>query len=467
MEGNGIYIALDGKTLAESLELVSKLHEYVDGFKVGFEFITSVFAKVVQTLDTEKEVDETYTYLKNLRQLFYLLKGKLFYDGKFNDIPNTVKNAVIALMPISPKFFNVHASSGTIALKDAVANRGTSEVLAVTVLTSILEECNSIFGEEPGEKVLHFVQMALNAGVQGIVCSAKELEFLKQYKEFKKLKFITPGVRSPGADSNDQARIDTPKNAIKNGAYGLVIGRQVTTAKDPVAAVKQIIGEIEEAKAEMKAERSHRLLQIFSTMSAIVKDSHLVYTSGKHGDEYVDKNKLYLDPVAVSNLCYEIALEFVHDDIQIVCGPEKGGICLSQFVAYHLSFLTGHIVESIFSEKEGEAFAVNRGWGENIKGKRMLIVEDVLTTGGSVLKTIEEVKKHDPSEIVGVSALCNRGGVTAEILGVTRLMSLVSVSLKTYEAAECPLCKEKVPVNTQLGHGKTFLESDAGKAIYG
>ena len=128
--------------------------------------------------------------------------------------------------------------------------------------------------------------------------------------------------------------------------------------------------------------------RIFQEAKAIISGDHFVYKSGKHGSAYVNKDAVYVDPTKVFLLTLEIANHFVYDDIEVVIGPAIGGVILSQWIAWHLSSLTEREVLSIYSEKEGDSFVIKRGYDKFLSGKNVLVVEDVVTTGGSVKKVI-------------------------------------------------------------------------------
>jgi len=234
----GIIVALDVDNLEEVGSLVGMLAPHVDCFKVGLELIVSVGAPQVVGL-------------------IHHLGGRVFFDGKFDDIPNTVGKAAKAAAALGVSIFNVHASCGIEAMMAAVANKGMSQVLAVTVLTS-LEENNAhlIFGGPSKMKVLQFARDAKTAGCDGIICSPQELEFLGKQKELSGLLKVTPGVRSEWASVGDQKRIMTPAEAIKAGATALVIGRPIlkppSEIGSPVDAVKKIAAEMKQAFVEME-----------------------------------------------------------------------------------------------------------------------------------------------------------------------------------------------------------------------
>ncbi|MFH1170558.1 MAG: orotidine-5'-phosphate decarboxylase [Candidatus Vogelbacteria bacterium] len=225
-----IIVALDVDSLDKAKSLVESLAPYVGCFKVGLELLTAVGAPEVV-------------------RFIHSLGGSVFYDGKFDDIPNTITRTTRAIARLNVKMFNIHASAGIEAMMEAVAYKGKSLVLAVTVLTS-LEENNAhlIFGGPTKAKVLQLARDAMIAGCDGVVCSPLELELLGKQKELAGLLKIVPGVRPDWATAGDQKRIMTPTEAIKAGATALVIGRPITNPLPnigtPVQAVQRILEEI-------------------------------------------------------------------------------------------------------------------------------------------------------------------------------------------------------------------------------
>lgn len=229
-----IIVALDVDSLGKAKSLVESLAPHVGCFKVGLELLMSVGSSTVVG--------------------WFMDNGfgggqRIFLDGKFNDIPNTVGGAAKAVAKLNVKMFNVHASAGVEAMMAAVANKGQSLVLAVTVLTS-LEENNAhlIFGGPSKAKVLQLARDAKIAGCDGIICSPQELELLGKQKELSGLLKITPGVRPEWAAKGDQKRVMTPGEAIKAGADYLVIGRPITQPPPEIGglveAAKKIAEEI-------------------------------------------------------------------------------------------------------------------------------------------------------------------------------------------------------------------------------
>jgi orotidine-5'-phosphate decarboxylase len=235
-----IIVALDVSNLDKARTLVRHLAPYVGCFKIGLQLLTLYGAPKVA-------------------EFIHDLGGKVFLDGKFNDIPNTVGEAAAAAAELGVAMFNVHASSGIEAMTAAVRNKGDSKVLAVTVLTS-LEENNAhlIFGAPTKAKVLQLARDAKLAGVDGIICSPQELELLDKQEELDGLLKITPGVRPKWAVTGDQKRIMTPGEAIAAGATALVIGRPITQPPNevgtPVKAVIRIVAEVANAVSGREGE---------------------------------------------------------------------------------------------------------------------------------------------------------------------------------------------------------------------
>ncbi len=203
------------------------------------------------------------------------------------------------------------------------------------------------------------------------------------------------------------------------------------------------------------------ILQKFTDVGAIVRDGHFVYTSGRHSSVYINKDALYVHPEIISSLCQHMAQPYDAEQVEVVVAPVLGGIVLSQWVAHALNLRrkTGETL-AVFAEKGSDSvqkqFTFNRGYDRYIPGKNILIVEDILTTGGSVRQVVELVRQHG-GNILGVSALCNRGNVQPSDIGDVPLSTLIEISLQTYIEEECPFCRQNIQVNTELGKGRAFL----------
>jgi len=201
------------------------------------------------------------------------------------------------------------------------------------------------------------------------------------------------------------------------------------------------------------------VLRVLQDVGAF-RAGHFVFTSGLHADTYINKDAIYPHTQAVSKLCEEMATRFSKDDIDVVIGPAYGAIILSTWTAHHLTNKRGRDVYGVYADKVGDGeLAIRRGYDKLIDGKRVIIVEDLTTTGGSIKKVIEAARRAG-ADVVGAVAICNRGDVTKDMIGdPPRFESLVNVHLDQWPAESCELCANNIPVNTDIGHGADFLRN--------
>lgn len=202
------------------------------------------------------------------------------------------------------------------------------------------------------------------------------------------------------------------------------------------------------------------VLDLLERVGAFRK-GHFVFTSGRHGDTYINKDAIYPYTRETSTLCRGMAEHFKGDNIDVVLGPAVGAAILSQWVAHHLSEMNGRDVLGVYADKDGMGgFVLRRGYDKIAAGKNVLVVEDLMTTGGSV-KKVTEVARKAGARIIGVGVVCNRGAVTAKDVDAPKLVSLVNVQLDSWEAAGCLLCERKIPVNQDIGHGREYTAKSA------
>jgi len=201
------------------------------------------------------------------------------------------------------------------------------------------------------------------------------------------------------------------------------------------------------------------VIDILKKVGAVITDSHFVYTSGKHGSVYVNKDAVYPHTKETSKIGRLFAEKFKNADIDVVAAPALGGIILSQWVAYHLSKLKGKEILGVYTEKTPEKNMIfTRGYDKLVKGKKVLVIEDLTTTGGSVRKVVDTVKAAG-GKVVAVCVMVNRDPVrvTAEVVG-GQFSALGVLKASAVDEADCELCKKNVPINTDVGHGKKYLE---------
>ena len=236
-----IILALDVDTIEDVEKYVNLLKDYVGYFKVGLQLFTSCGFEAVEVIR------------KN--------GGKVYFDGKFQDIPNTVGQTCINLMKRGVNFFNISANGGskmmanTITACNNYAKKNDMEqptILAVTLLSSFGQKTltNELcVNMNISGYVLKLAQLAKESGLSGVV--APDTDSMQIKKELgQDFIVVCPAVRPTWAIVNDQIRIVSPADAIKAGADYIVIGRPITHAPDPVEAAKLIIAEVEEALKE-------------------------------------------------------------------------------------------------------------------------------------------------------------------------------------------------------------------------
>ncbi len=281
---------------------------------------------------------------------------------------------------------------------------------------------------------------------------------------------------------------------------------------------------------EIEQMNTKEIRSVLNKVNAVITDDHFVYTSGKHGSAYVNKDALYRHTRETHDLCLEIkrrvsdtgkmgvtgggSLPYIP---QAVVAPAIGGVILSQWVAFHFShYFDGELMDipALYAERSERSLIKSAGnWGfgiichhakdqlktlgtevstntgaifsgqlergeelviketkfilkrgqdkviQDLNATEVLVVEDILNTGGSAKRTVEAVRIAG-GDVKVVAALCNRGNVTAKALGVEQLISLLDVQMDAWDENDCPICKDKgyKSVRTDLGHGKSFLQ---------
>ena len=219
-----IIVAVDETQLNSFKQIIDSLDNNLCMIKVGSVSFNSIGREAIEYVDA---------------------KGfKIFLDLKLHDIPNTVKKSIEGLISLPISILTIHASGGLEMMKVAKqALQGTDiKVFGVTALTSLSDEdTNIIYKRSASEQVKAMLDLAEAAGIDGVVCSPHELEFVKQRKS---LESITPGIRILKSN-DDQSRVMTPKEAIMKGANHIVIGRPITSAPNINKALQEIHNSIE------------------------------------------------------------------------------------------------------------------------------------------------------------------------------------------------------------------------------
>jgi orotidine-5'-phosphate decarboxylase len=232
-----LIVALDVSSASEALRMASQLRNSVSRLKVGKQLFTAEGPQVVRELTSPG--------------------FGIFLDLKFHDIPNTVGAAVRSVAGLGVDMLTVHASGGSKMLRAAVEAAKQSskppKILAVTVLTSMTDEdVQEVgFSGRVVDEVLRLAELALTAGCDGIVASAREAAEVRR-RLGEGFAIATPGIRPAGDAAGDQARVVTPTDAVRAGVSYLVVGRPITAAADPAATAQRILSEIEAASLAIK-----------------------------------------------------------------------------------------------------------------------------------------------------------------------------------------------------------------------
>lgn len=483
---------MDVDSLEKALELVRGLHPYVGCFKIGLELLTNEGApKVIKAI---QEVG-----------------GKVFYDGKFKDIPNTVAGATRAVTRLDVKMFNVHCLGGAEMMKtarktaeDEAALRGGMGgvprplVLGVTILTSLdyndlvemglMKELNIADPEEKKATetalirglVKNLALLAQESGLDGVIASPQEIEAIREYCQPEFL-IVTPGVRPRWAAVGDQKRVMSPGEAVKIGADYLVIGRPITKPPSeiggPIEAAKKIAEEIENAIRDEALAKVRKTLEMKTGSPAEVLEScqsswfyaaqegepHAILASGKHSDGYINLNAVLQFP----NLCEILARQLIirleaqgitKEKIDAVVSSSFAAITFGQEVSRQLNVLF------VFTEKVGE----DQKWGGRFElpaEARILQVEELITTTHTTRKVKEAVLVSNPQvkflEINGktvVATIVYRPEDLSKEDPEFEVIALIPKEIHIWEPDKCPLCQKGSPALKPKPNWQRFLQ---------
>lgn len=225
MKHNPVIVALDVASAQEALALVDKLGSRINFYKVGMELYAAAGMEMVRELERRG--------------------NSVFLDLKLFDIGETVKRAVAVVAQSGARFLTVHSSAAV--MRAAIEGRGDAslQILAVTVLTSFSQQDVADLGYKGTvEQLVEWrVRKSMECGVDGLIASPLDVKAVRAIAGPGPI-LVTPGVRSAGAARGDQQRVATPGAALDDGANYVVMGRQITRAKDPAAEVERVMFEI-------------------------------------------------------------------------------------------------------------------------------------------------------------------------------------------------------------------------------
>ncbi len=341
----------------------------------------------------------------------YLKDGghDVFLDLKLHDIPNTVEKAMRGLAKLGVDVTCVHASGGIRMMEAAMRGleEGTPEggkrplLLAITQLTSTSEEemhADQLI-EVPLEKsVIHYANCAKKAGLDGVVSSAWEVEAIKETAgdEFV---CLTPGIRPEGTVAGDQTRVVTPSQAREIGSTFIVVGRPITQATDPYEAYRTIQTEWSQPKMNVEQSIAKDLLEIEAVF--LNPSDPFTWASGIKSPIYCDNRITMSYPNVRKEIAKGLAskIKEAFPEVQVIAGTATAGIPHAAWVAEILDLPMVYIRSKAKDHGKG-----NQIEGRIVEGQKMVVIEDLISTGGSVLEAAEAAKREG-ADILGVAAI--------------------------------------------------------------
>lgn len=213
---------------------------------------------------------------------------------------------------------------------------------------------------------------------------------------------------------------------------------------------------------------------ILRSCNAILTGIHVCLTPKAdgwyHSDGYIAKDNVTKNPRKAKGLYQAMAEYWYKQNVEMVVGPAMGAMAIAQHIALNIAEKENRDVLALYTEPENPAdkkspHRLSRGFDQDVKGRSVLITEDILTTGGSVKRAIDAVKKAG-GIVIGAIVFANRGGVTVEQLGVPVLIAMTHLKefqMQTWKTSECSLCNKLVPLRVDIGKGNDWLKTVAGQ----
>lgn len=373
----------------------------VEDFLLFFPEEEKLFVKIGMELFYQ-EGPEIVRYLKDAGH-------DVFLDLKLHDIPNTVEKAMRGLAKLGVDVTCVHAAGGIRMMEAAMRGleEGTPEggkrplLLAITQLTSTSEEemhADQLI-EVPLEKsVIHYANCAKKAGLDGVVSSAWEVEAIKETAgdEFV---CLTPGIRPEGTVAGDQTRVVTPSQAREIGSTFIVVGRPITQATDPYEAYRTIQTEWSQPKMNVEQSIAKDLLEIEAVF--LNPSDPFTWASGIKSPIYCDNRITMSYPKVRKEIAKGLAskIKEAFPEVQVIAGTATAGIPHAAWVAEILDLPMVYIRSKAKDHGKG-----NQIEGRIVEGQKMVVIEDLISTGGSVLEAAEAAKREG-ADILGVAAI--------------------------------------------------------------
>ena len=331
---------------------------------------------------------------------------KIFLDLKLHDIPNTVKKAMAVLSRLDVDLVNLHAA-GTKAMMEAALEGLTRPdgsrplLIAVTQLTSTSQERmeRDLLIEKPLEQVvMHYAQTARAAGLDGVVCSPLEAGTVHQAcgQDFLT---VTPGVRFADGEVGDQVRVMTPAQAREIGSDYIVVGRPITQAPDPRLKIHVSQEEI----MELSIQIARDLLKIQAVFFR--PDQPFTWASGIQSPVYCD-NRLTLTDVEVRTDVEQGLASLIREhypEVEVLMGTSTAGIAHAAITGHLMGLPMGYVRSG--AKDHGRQ---NQIEGKLLPGQKVVVVEDLISTGGSVLEVVQ-VLREAGAQVLGVVSIFTYG----------------------------------------------------------
>lgn len=223
----------------------------------------------------------------------------------------------------------------------------------------------------------------------------------------------------------------------------------------------------------LREKNSNKTKRILRECGAFVEGGHFVYSSGRHGDFYINKDALYMHPVKFDDVVYMLSQNILSSfsvPIDIVLSPTMGGILVGQGVAHTLSLEIGSEVLFAYSEpKDGDPFyrTIRRKYDSIIRDANVLLVDDVVTTGTTMVGMAKSVLRRG-GKVVGGASICDRGQNRCikfypdqdSLVSELNLLPLLTLDLRTFSSDDCPFCKSGRPIDPMLGTSTSYFYGD-------
>ena len=421
-----VIIACDFSSTEQTLVFLDKFQNRKPFVKIGMELFYSAGPDIVRQIKARGH--------------------QIFLDLKLHDIPNTVKKTMTVLRDLDVDIVNLHAA-GTSAMMKAALEGLTREdgtrplLIAVTQLTSTDQDAleKDLLIERPiDEVVMHYATIAKDAGLDGIVCSPLEAGKVHQALGVNFLT-VTPGVRFADGNKGDQKRVMTPAQARDNSDY-IVVGRPITEAEDPVAAYERcmydFLGVCEEESEEkqiLEKQIAQDLLQIKAVFFR--PDEPFTWASGIKSPIYCDNRLTLSSPEIRTHVEHGLAELILshYPDVEVLMGTSTAGIAHAAITADLMNLPMGYVRSG--AKDHGRQ---NQIEGRLEPGQKVVVVEDLISTAGSVLEVVD-ILRAAGAEVLGIVSIFTYGmqkGIDRLAAANVKNVSLTNFDIIAEEAAK-------------------------------